>query len=93
MRNHVLYSLRNLLKDVILRKEEYKMAANEIECKTYSGNEAMTILGLPKTTAYKFFKEILEAQSKGEEVPFTVHKIGRSIRIPKEPFDKWFANL
>lgn len=69
------------------------MVTKEIECKAYSGNEVMTILKLPKTTAYKFFKEILEAQDKGEEAPFPVHKIGRSIRIPRKPFDKWFSNL
>ncbi len=67
------------------------MAKEKMDCLMYTGDEVMAMLGLPKTTAYKFLNDIVEMQEKGEAVPFKVLKIGRSFRIPKESFDKWRA--
>ncbi len=65
------------------------MAKEKIDCLIYTGDEVMNMLGLPKTTAYKFLNDVVEMQEKGEKVPFKVLKIGRNFKIPKELFDKW----
>ena len=67
------------------------MAKEKMDCLMYTGDDIMEMLGLPKTTAYKFLNDIVEMQEKGEAVPFKVLKTGRSFRIPKESFDKWRA--
>lgn len=50
------------------------------EKKTYTVAEITKILGISKTAAYALIKEN----------KFKCLKIGKSIRINKESFDKWF---
>lgn len=54
------------------------------EKKVYDVKDIQKILGLGKTTAYIFIKEVFENQG-----PFRVLKIGNTYKIPKESFDKW----
>lgn len=49
----------------------------------YTVKEIQQILRISKTTAYALIDEHL----------FPVKYIGRSIRIPKEPFDKWLNDF
>jgi len=46
---------------------------------TYTVNEIKTILRISRATAYNLVND----------PPFPVARVGNSIRIPKEAFDRW----
>lgn len=48
---------------------------------TYTPSEIQTILGISRTAVYQWI----------QKPPFTIVRIGRSIRVPKASFDKWFT--
>lgn len=52
--------------------------------RVYDVWDIQNILGIGRTKAYKFLEEIYHKQS-----PFTVLKIGKLYKIPKDSFDLW----
>lgn len=52
----------------------------------YHVMDIMDILEISRSQAYSFVRSVYETQ-----VPFPVLKIGKSYRIPKEPFDAWIS--
>ena len=50
----------------------------------YSISEIQKLLGLGRTKTYNFLDEEYKKQE-----PFSVIKIGKLYRIPKDSFDKW----
>lgn len=64
----------------VYSEEEKKMKPVLCEKKTYTVAEIAKILGVSKGAAYSLVKENT----------FKSIKIGKSIRINKESFDKWF---
>ncbi|WP_373125109.1 helix-turn-helix domain-containing protein [Blautia producta] len=54
------------------------------EKKTYEVSDIQEILGVSRTQAYKYIKDVYKAQS-----PFKIIKVGNVYRIPKRPFDRW----
>lgn len=54
-----------------------------IERKTYTIDEIVIILGIPKTAVYKLIKKEY----------FIALKLGREYRIPKKSFDNWLAGV
>lgn len=52
--------------------------------KVYEPSEIGKILGISKNHLYKFLEEVYNKQK-----PFTIIKIGRLYKIPKESFDRW----
>ena len=56
----------------------------ENTCAVYNLEDIQIILGISRSTAYKFIKEVYDKKDS-----FKVIKIGSTYRVPKEPFDKW----
>ena len=54
--------------------------------RVYDVTEIQSILGIGRTKAYKFLEEIYLNQT-----PFTVLKIGKLYKVPKESFDSWMS--
>lgn len=54
-----------------------------IERKTYTIDELVIILGIPKSAVYKLIKKSF----------FVSFKLGREYRISKESFDNWLAGI
>ena len=52
--------------------------------KVYNVTDIQNLLGLGRTKAYKFIREVYCARK-----PFRVLKIGNSYRIPSHSFDNW----
>lgn len=52
-----------------------------IERKTYTIDEIVIILGIPKTAVYKLLKKEY----------FIAFKLGREYRISRESFDNWLS--
>ncbi len=52
--------------------------------RVYDVSDIQTILGLGRTKTYKFLEEIYHKQN-----PFTVLKIGKLYKVPKDSFDMW----
>lgn len=52
--------------------------------KVYDITEIQKFLGVGRSSAYKFLEKVFANQK-----PFTVIKIGKLYRIPKESFDQW----
>ena len=55
-----------------------------METQVYTVTEMQEMLNISRTFAYKFADEVYQKQE-----PFVVLKIGKSFRIPKEPFNRW----
>lgn len=55
-----------------------------MEAQVYTVTEMQEMLNISRTFAYKFADEVYQKQE-----PFVVLKIGKSFRIPKEPFNRW----
>lgn len=55
-----------------------------MEPKVYSISEVKDILGVSRTKAYEYIKQVYE--DKG---PFRVIKVGGNYRIIRSSFDKW----
>lgn len=51
--------------------------------KTYTVDEIVIILGIPKSAVYKLIKKEY----------FVVFKLGREYRISRESFDNWLAGI
>ena len=58
---------------------------NDLCTKAYSPKDIETILGIKKSQTYNFLQKV-----EKDGTPFKVIRIGQIIRVPKEPFDKWF---
>lgn len=56
-----------------------------MEQKVYKVEDLEGILDISRNKAYEYVRQVYEEQS-----PFTVIKLGRSYRIPKNSFDRWF---
>lgn len=61
---------------------------NENEKRVYDVVDVQKILGLGRSSAYEFLGKVYLEQS-----PFTVIRIGRLYKIPKEPFDIWVSGV
>lgn len=59
-----------------------------MEAKVYSISEIQKLLGISRTKAYDYIKEVYE-----NGTPFRVIKVGSNYRIPKSSFDKWLDDL
>lgn len=57
-----------------------------MEARVYSVSDIMNILNISRTTAYDYVKSVYEKDNP----PFRVIKVGKSYRIIKSSFDKWF---
>lgn len=57
---------------------------NETDKRVYDVIDIQKILGLGRSSAYEFLGRVYLEQN-----PFTVIKIGRLYKIPKEPFNNW----
>ncbi len=62
--------------------EKNTMQGNGIEKKTYSVPEIACILGIKERNAYNLCHNTKD---------FKVLRFGRTIRVHKESFDKWFS--
>ena len=62
-----------------------KSGGQIMEKKVYTVTDIQTILGLSRTKAYDFIKNVYNSKK-----PFPVIKIDSTYRIPKDKFDKWF---
>lgn len=51
--------------------------------------DVQEILGIGKKQAYEFIGEVEYRIKYNKDYPFPVKRIGRSIRIPKDPFFDW----
>lgn len=58
------------------------------EKRVYDVVDIQKILGLGRSSAYEFLGKVYLEQN-----PFTVIKIGRLYKIPKEPFDTWVSGV
>lgn len=56
-----------------------------MESKVYSISEIKVILGISRTKAYEYVKNVYEKKE-----PFQVIKIGDNYRIVRSSFEKWF---
>ena len=56
-----------------------------IERVVYLPSEIQKMLGISKTSTYKFLEEVFQ-----QNHPFVVLKIGKLYRIPKDSFDLWY---
>ena len=63
--------------------EENILQEQGVEKKTYSVAEMAKILGISNRSAYNLCKHTCD---------FRVLRLGRSVRIHKESFDKWFSS-
>lgn len=63
--------------------EENILQEQGVERKTYSVSEMAKILGISNRSAYNLCKHTSD---------FRVLRLGRSVRIHKESFDKWFSS-
>lgn len=63
--------------------EEDILQEQSVERKTYSVSELAKILGISNRSAYNLCKHTCD---------FRVLHLGRSVRIHKESFDKWFSS-
>lgn len=56
----------------------------ETDAKVYCAGDVQKILGLGRSSVYRFLDEVYENNR-----PFRIIRIGKLYRIPKEPFDQW----
>ncbi len=55
------------------------------EKKVYEASDIMEILGIGRSKAYEFLRDVCDSDTP----PFQVIKIGRLVRVPKKSFDEW----
>lgn len=55
-----------------------------MEAQVYTVTEMQEMLNISRESAYRFAGEVYQKQE-----PFVILKIGKSFRIPKEPFNRW----
>lgn len=63
--------------------EENILQEQDVEKKTYSVPEMAKILGISRRSAYQLCSRTSD---------FRVLHVGRSVRIHKESFDRWFSS-
>ena len=56
-----------------------------MESQVYFASDIQKALGLGKTKTYEFLNEVYQQ----DKPLFKVIKIGTSLRVPKQSFDKW----
>ena len=61
-----------------------KMEMIQTDKKVYEVAEIQTLLGIGRSCAYSFLLDVYEKRE-----PFPVIKVGRLLKIPKKPSDKW----
>ncbi len=69
----------------MLKDSEEKNQSAMPESRVYLAGDIMAMLRIGKTAVYDFLNQVYKNKK-----PFIVLKIGKSVRVPKEPFDKWF---
>lgn len=58
----------------------------EMDAKVYDAEDVQKILGLGRSSVYRFLDEVYEKKE-----PFRIVKIGKLYRIPRESFDQWLS--
>ena len=58
-----------------------------MERQVYMASDVQKALGLGKTKTYDFLNQVYKQQ--GQNPPFRVIKVGTSVRVHKQSFDRW----